>query len=152
MQVHEESADIADQLFVRAAMGRKDLILDGTLKTESVPELENDDPTNGALGRINFLKAMGYRVEIRFVDVDVETSAERAASRFAETERLLPPLFLRGMAATAPPPATQAAGSRTTKPRQTFEKVKHLADAYQVINNDGDFAPKKLVQKGKLTP
>lgn len=124
---HRESAYIADLLFDSAVDRKQNIILDGTLKTSGAL----DD--GGALGKIRDLKAAGYDVDVRFVDVDVETAVDRSVMRFVTREknsgdgRYVPPSFIR---------------ETGYKPRETYERAKAtgLIDRWMKVDNRGDDA------------
>lgn len=142
--LHEESSHIADKLMAIAARTKRHIVYDGTMKTYGTDK-------SGTLGRIKTLSKAGYRLEARFVDVDIDTSVDRAVNRFINGEkhdarkknkvggRYVPLRLIRKMAAPG--------GS--TQPRETFNRLKSEFSAFEFIDNRS--GPKVLAASGRLT-
>jgi hypothetical protein len=141
IEYHEESSDVAVELFARSLMQRKNLIYDFTFKEPATMQ-----------ARIRALKTAGYRVEVRFTDMDVNESIGSAMRRMAKEEiqyrtksggtgfpgRYSPIEHIRNALRFSPPPGPPPPrGTRTSVNRQTFERLKSLADAYEIKNNSG---------------
>lgn len=115
--VQRESGHLADRIMVQAADARMNIVLDGTLKSAGNTEAKIED---GALGKMAAFKDRGYRVEARFVDVDVNESIQNSVDRFGrhfrETGRgrYVPTSFTRSL-------ADEKYG---TLPRRSFEMAK----------------------------
>lgn len=146
--VHEESGDLADAAFFMAIERRQNLILDSTMKSLGGSTYEQAKGDGGLAAKIEKLKQAGYRVEIRFVDVDVETAVERSMRRFAGQElrkgggRYVPANVIR----------SNRDPKFGTKPRKTFEQVKDQVDAYIIYDGRGNRAKKRVLgRKGQLT-
>lgn len=124
--VHRESSHIASTLSAVARIRRQNVILDGTFK----------DPVK-MQGQIDKFKAAGYRVEIRFAELPVAKSRERAVVRFLREGRYVPPSFIQSL--------SRGKGSKN---RMAFEKLKKQADGYLIMDTDVAFgAPAKLIAK-----
>jgi hypothetical protein len=164
VEYHEESSDIAVELFARTLMQRKNLVYDFTFKDEGTME-----------ARMKALQAAGYRIEVRFTDMDVNDSVGSAMRRMAKEEiqyrtksggtgfpgRYSPIEHIRNSLRFSPPPGPPPPrGTRTSVNRQTFERLKKYADAYEIKDNagfvmglrTGNFSdPVRLGIKGTLT-
>jgi hypothetical protein len=79
--VQRESGDIADKLMLLATERRMNIVIDGTMKTPGTMIAKLED---GALGKMAAFKDKGYRVETRFVDVNVDESIQNTVTRFAK--------------------------------------------------------------------
>lgn len=132
--LHEESSEIVEAALVAARMMRYDVVFDATLKSSA-----------GALQRMATFQRDGYRVEARFVDVDVATSIQRAGDHYLEAKkkgdvaRFVPFDYIRSAALV----------DGSTKPRATFEALRDQMDAYVIVDNRGS-RPLPIAQRGKL--
>jgi len=144
--LHEESSDLADAAFYKAIALRQHIVLDSTMKSLGGVDYNDAKADGGLAKKIELLKAAGYRVEIRFVDVDVATSVRRSLTRFVEKEltdgkgRYVPRDVIR----------SNKDVDFGTKPRRTFHYAKDVVDAYLIMDNRAD-KPKTLSRKGRLT-
>jgi len=144
--LHDESNDIVDRLIEIGRANKYNMVLDSTMKDLGGVDYETARYGGGAMGRIKSLKQAGYRVEARFTDVDINTSVSRSLQRYmkqrAETGkgRYVPIGYIK----------SNYDKQYGTRPRRTFEKVKHLFDAYVVVDNRGAKAT-VLNRHGKLT-
>ena len=129
-EVHREASYVASLLEANARASKQNVILDGTFK----------DPVKMGKAISDYKKA-GYRVEIRFADLPVAKSRERAVKRFLATGRYVPTGFIQSL----------KSGSSSVN-RRTFDALKDRADGYMIMNTDVKFGePAKLVAKrGKL--
>jgi hypothetical protein len=112
--VQRESGDLADKLLDIAAKRRMNIVVDGTMKTSGTAAPTMGD---GALGKMAAFKNAGYRVEVRFVDVDVNESITNTVTRFHQEfsrtgrGRYVPTSFSRAL----------ADAKHGTKPRASFD-------------------------------
>lgn len=132
-----ESALLAGMLARRAMQDRKNVVFDMTMSSEAVvtPWIEE------------FRRAGYSDIEGIFVDVPVEVSLERAATRYRIDQaafetgrgfggRLVPDAYIRG----------QALPGGGTVNREVFERIKAMFDGWQVFDNSG--AVPNLVDEG----
>ena len=110
--VHEESAKIAEDIFVRALANHDNMVLPLVGKTMS--NLQE---------KIDGLKEAGYEVNLIYVDLPVEKAIERTKARFRHTGRLVPPDYLRKVG---------------LKPRENYDKLKVTegVDSYEAWDSD----------------
>jgi hypothetical protein len=153
--VARESGDIADKLMVVATKQRMNIVIDGTMKTSGGPPATLGD---GAIGKMMAFKEAGYKVEVRFVEVDVNESIQNTVQRFHEQfsstgkGRYVPTSFSRALADP----------KHGTKPRASFELAKAtdfkgspLVDAYTHMRGwTGDEKKSNFLidKRGDLTP
>lgn len=144
--LHEESSDLADSAFRQAMKLKQHIVLDSTMKSLGGVDYNSAKGDGGLARKIEELRANGYRVEIRFVDVDVETSIKRSLSRFVEKE------LADGKGRYVPRDVIRSNKDRDfgTKPKRTFHYAKDVVDAYLVMDNRTG-KPKVLSRKGRLT-
>lgn len=88
---HAESADIADQIALRAVKEKKNLVIDGTGKN-----LEH------YLSTIKKLKKAGYHVTVVGASIPVEEALKRAEERGARTGRFVPESVVRDIYTKVP--------------------------------------------------
>lgn len=141
---HDESGDLADRAFELAAMAKKNVVLDATMKSLGMSHPGTSG--TGMLGKIQTLRDHGYRIEIRFADVLVATSSERAAKRYiggrarTGSGRYVPGGYIRSL-------ASREGGS--SKNRDVFDKIKDTVDAYLLVDNNGH-VPRTIARRGDL--
>lgn len=135
--IHEESSEIAASIARRAMASRKNVIYDITMSSE-----------DSVRKRLDLLARAGYDdVEMVFVDIPVETSVERALSRYREGlrawdagegfgGRYVPPSIIR----------RQVDADWGSINRRVFESVKDEAQAWKLIDNAGS-APRVVAEK-----
>lgn len=145
--VHEESAYLADRALGIARLKRQHVVFDATMGSLGNGVSYEEAASDGGIARkIKDFKDAGYRVEVRFVDVSVDTSVDRSLTRYLTAEksrgngRYVPASYVRGL-------RDPEFGSRN---RKTFERVKHVADAYLIVDNNGK-TPKVIGSRGTLT-
>lgn len=83
--VHEESADIARDVFRRTLAEQRNLILDAV----------GDSEPGKFVSKLEQAHDAGYVVEVVYADVDAETAIQRAAGRSKRTGRVVPEDELR---------------------------------------------------------
>jgi hypothetical protein len=144
--LHEESSDIADRLFEIGRLGKYNLVMDSTMKSLGGVDYDAAKADGGVAARIERLRRDGYRVEVRFTDVDVPTSISRSIKRYigqkekAGKGRYVPVGYIK---ANRDP-------EYGTIPRRTFEQIKTRVDAYVLVDNRGR-EPKIVDRSGVLT-
>lgn len=154
--LHEESSDLADRAFLTAVLRRQSVILDSTMKSLGGVDYTEAEADGGFAAKIRKLKEAGYRVEVRFVDVPIEQSVERALHRYVNKElkdgkgRYVPLDHIRANANLGSHFTLKDRKKWKTKPRATFEKAKHKYDAYVIYDNSGS-SPHILASEGVLT-
>lgn len=122
--VHKESAQIAeDRIFGRCRENGDNVIF----------------PTVGKNGdklvkHFDHWRRHGYSIHLSLVDIDLDSSIERALRRWVNTGRFVDPEYI----------------SQTgDAPKLSFEKVKTLADTFEHWSNEVPFGtPPKLLEKG----
>lgn len=132
---HMESAFLADMLMERALASGRNVIIDATMGNKEAP-----------LSRLARLRERDYRVRGIFVDIPVDTSLERAASRYrygmreygqkrGSGGRPVPPRFITG----------QRGAGRETVNRQVFDELRRegVFDEADVYDNSGE-APRRV--------
>lgn len=144
--LHDESQDVADRITEIGRANRYNLVLDSTMRSLGGVDYEGGRAGITPTSRIQALKRSGYRVEARFTDVDVETSVRRALTRYVKQKqatgkgRYVPIGYIKA----------NYDARYGTRPRRSFEQVKHLFDAYVIADNRGT-KPRIVGKKGKLT-
>ena len=143
--LHAESGHIGDLATKLAMDSGLNVMVDATMRSE-----------RGTMEQITMARKSGHRVEVRFVDVTLDTSITRAMSRFTDIEkqtgagRYVPLNYIQSLARQAPPPPGT---KHTSQNRQTFEKIKGLVDAYLIVDNNGGFGQQKVIgKKGRVSP
>lgn len=139
--VHEESSHLAARLAQRAVAERKNVVFDITMSSK-----------NSVVKRLDMLRQNGYeRIDMIFVDIDVETSVARALARWerglAEYAdgtgyggRYVPPEIIRAQ-------YDDLWGSVN---RGVFEDLKDQATSWKFFDNTGD-APRLVAVSDDLT-
>jgi predicted ABC-type ATPase len=108
VMVHEESSGVAKDLRGRAIDQGKHVVIDGTMK----------DPIKyGKL--IDDLKKKGYKVNVFFVDIDIDQAIHFAEKRAERTGRWVPPALMREIYPEA---------------RKSFLQLKDYADDFKVFD------------------
>jgi SPP1 gp7 family putative phage head morphogenesis protein len=127
--VHEETSHIAARLAQRAVAERKNVIFDITMSSKT-----------SVVKRLDMLRQAGYeRIDMIFVDIDVETSVARALARwerglaeYADGSgyggRYVPPEIIRAQ-------YDEVWGSVN---RGVFEDLKDQATSWKMFDNTGD--------------
>jgi len=135
--LHEESTEVTEKMMELGREMHADVVLDATMKSY-----------DGAKLRAQTFKDAGYRIESRFVDVDIDTSVSRAVKRLADGDAR------NGQGRYVPLAAIRASASKdgSTKPRQTFDRLRAegVFDAYLLVDNRGK-SPVELLRHGQLT-
>lgn len=109
-QVHEESADIFDEITSLAAHMGLNVVHDATLKT-----------TKSAIAKVKAFKDAGYRVEAHYMHLPRQEAAKRAVARFlGKTQRYVP---------------VEVVLANTTN-ETSFDAVKELADKWSFRDNN----------------
>ena len=85
--VHEESSEIADEVFVRAVENGDNIL---------VPKVGGKAASISRLTKV--LKEQNYSVDIVFADVQPQEAMRRMLGRFVSTGRLIPPNYLNSVA------------------------------------------------------
>ncbi|GAG30724.1 unnamed protein product, partial [marine sediment metagenome] len=113
---HEESSDIASDIYDKAVTQGLSMIIDGT---GAKGERHRD--------RIQALKDAGYHVQLMMPDLDPELAVQRAEDRAEETGRWVP---------TGPPPPGTPDIVRKIygKVPQNFEPLARLADEFALFD------------------
>lgn len=83
--VHEESSDLAAELFRRASAECHDLVVDQV----------GDGPAGRFVAKLRALVGGGYEIDVAYADVPVEVALDRARRRFRRTGRFVPEPVLR---------------------------------------------------------
>jgi N12 class adenine-specific DNA methylase/predicted ABC-type ATPase len=111
-RVHKESAKIAeDHIMQELAVSAGDNIMFPTVGKNGA---KLSDLVKG-------WKEKGYRVHLVYVEVDADSSIERALVRWLETGRFVSPHYIAGLG---------------LHPSQTFDRVKTEVDTYEHWNNE----------------
>ena len=110
--VHEESANIADEVMIEALSKGDNVVLPIVGKTLSSLNEKRKK-----------LEDAGYEVNLVYVDLPLEKAIERTKARFRHTGRLVPPRYLHSVG---------------LKPRQNYDKIKTEkgVDSYEAWDND----------------
>jgi predicted ABC-type ATPase len=108
VMVHNESSDLAKDLRKRAIDQGKHVVIDGTMK---------DPMKYGKL--IQQLKDKGYKVNVFFVDIDIDQAIHFAGKRAEKTGRWVPPELMREIYPAA---------------RKSFLQLKDHADDFKVFD------------------
>jgi predicted ABC-type ATPase len=108
VMVHNESSEIAKDLRKRAIDQGKHVVIDGTMK---------DPMKYGKL--IQQLKDKGYKVNVFFVDIDIDQAIHFAGKRAEKTGRYVPPELMREIYPAA---------------RKSFLQLKDHADDFKVFD------------------
>ncbi len=110
--VHEESSNIAEEVFGRAIANSDNIIMPVVGKT-----------FNTLNNRIDVLKKASYNVKLIYVDLPVDKALERVKQRFKEEGRLVSPEYLLSVG---------------TKPKENYDKLKetNAVDSYEAWNAD----------------
>jgi predicted ABC-type ATPase len=140
-EVHEESSYLAKVLWQTAMDRRMNIVFDGTLMAYQSNR-----------SRVEKIKAAGYRVEFRAVDVSVMTSLRRAEARFHRGMRDYRAGTSKKKGRYVPPAVIWAAAGAGTvsKPIRNVRTMRDLADAYVIMNGDDD-PPSVVERSGRLT-
>jgi hypothetical protein len=144
--LHEESSDIADTLFEMGRASGYNLVMDSTMKSLGGVDYDAAKADGGMAARVERLRSAGYRIEVRFTDVDVPTSISRSIKRYISQKekagkgRYVPVQYIKN----------NRDPEFGTIPRRTFEQIKPHVDAYVLVDNRGKEA--KIVDRsGSLT-
>lgn len=114
---HEESIDIADEVYDRAVDGGYSLILDGTGKDAGYHVEE-----------IQKLRNAGYHVQLLMPDLGVEEAVDRSEKRAERTGRYVP--------AGPPPPGTPAVIQNIYRVvGGNFERIARAADEFSLFDS-----------------
>ena len=137
--VHEESSYLARQLALQAQADGKNLIWDITMSDKGKTE-----------GRISDLRKAGYdRIAGIFVDIPVETSIERTASRHREGHEEY--RAGNGMGGRYVPPEVitdQKDDEWGSRNRKTFEAIKERLNSWSIYDNSVNGGVPRIVGAG----
>ncbi len=145
--LHEESSDIANAI---VEIGRKagyNMVLDSTLKSLGGSGYKIAAQDGGAASLNEKLKSTGYTTEVRFTDVTVKTSLSRVINRFIDE------YTKTGDGRYVPVGYVKASSDKVygTKPRRTFENLRHHVASYVMIDNNQGGGKRVMKSKGRLT-
>jgi chloramphenicol 3-O-phosphotransferase len=134
--VSEEAHHLARVTEARARAQGKNMIIDMTMH-----------PTEHLAERTTQLRAAGYRVHGVYVHVPVETSVERAMSRYRRGMasplggRFVPPDDIRQIWGT---------GGGPTRSHQNFDLMRETFDRWELVDNSQFGQPPRIVDSGGL--
>jgi len=120
--LQSEADDIIGKILVQATQERKNVLLDGTLKTY-----------NKADKIVNVISGLGYKVGLVYSDVSPEESMTRAVERYHRSGRLVDPMYI---------------ASHDHQNRATYEKLKAEVDFYELYDNNERGKPPQLKESG----
>lgn len=121
---HEESSELASEIYKRGVAGGFNLIVDGTGRK-----------AKRHMKRIKELRDAGYHVQVLMPDVDVDVAVKRVGDRAEETGRFVP---------MGPPPQNTPDVVRDTynEVPKNFETIARMADEF-VLFELNKFPPTK---------
>ncbi len=124
--VHQESSDIADEVALRAAIAGDNLVLPLVGKNPSrIAEITRS------------LRNLEYDIHVVLNGLPAEIAAQRAVSRFEQTQRFVDPEYVLGIG---------------NKPAETYARLKAegLVDSYAHYSNDvPQGSPPLLIEAGR---
>jgi len=111
--LQDEATDVVSEIISQAEEGRKNILIDCTLKT---PEQY--------IAQIDTFRKLGYKVGVVFADLPPEKAITRAIDRYVNPEgdhRFVDPRYI---------------ATHDHKNRRSYEKLKQLADFFEAYDND----------------